>query len=268
VHSQQCTLAFSEIPQPYEYLYKLVTGNFLFKRFFDNCDVILPISNFIKNSLSQLYHVSEQKMTVMPNAIDCNKVKFSRRGRERFREENDIDGLFIFSAGRLIKEKGFHYLISAISRMEEKDDIILGIAGEGYFDKNLIRLAKSLDVNLKLFGFLKGQNLYDAFSASDIFVTPSIWDEAFGIVNIEAMACERPVIASKSGGIPEVITDNRTGLLYDRFDLDQFVDKLNILADDSSLRKKMGKEGRKRVNKHYSWDILTEEWIKVYSSLN
>jgi glycosyltransferase involved in cell wall biosynthesis len=173
----------------------------------------------------------------------------------------------VFSAGRLVREKGFHILIKSISKSQFRDKIILGIAGDGYFRNTLKLLSKKLNVQTKFFGLLENSSLVDYYCGADIFVTPSLWQEPFGIVNIEAMACECPVIATSTGGIPEIVEDRKTGFLYSPHDVNSLRNKIDFLIQNQQCAKKLGKNARKKVIKEYNWDILIKKWIALYKSL-
>jgi glycosyltransferase involved in cell wall biosynthesis len=120
------------------------------------------------------------------------------------------------------------------------------------------------------------------YSHAGLFCCPSIY-EPFGIINLEAMACEIPVVASAVGGIKEVVVDGETGLLVsanvghgktgtfelscaDTFEKD-LAKKVNMLMKDEALREKMGKAGRRRAVDHFSWGSIAKETFCLYKSL-
>jgi len=250
-------------------LWKIV-GNlsteFIYRGYFQKCKKLVAISNHIAEELKNYCQIDEKNIKIIPNGLNLKKFDFDKKGAEEFKQNNDIDKFFIFTTGRVVKEKGFQQLIKAISIMKNKD-VILGVGGEGYYKEDLIKLAEKLKINAKFFGFLEYKTFRKAFCACDVFVTPSLFQEPFGLVSIEAMAFRKPVIASAVGGIPEIIENNITGMLYDPYNYKELAEKLDIIYSDKNLRKKFGENGRKRVEKKYNWDVLIKDWIKFYKSL-
>lgn len=251
------------------FLWRFITNSVveISKRYMQRCSRVVAVSRHAAKELKDYCDLSKDKIKVIPNGLDLKKFEYSKRASEEFRKEMNLDRFFIFAAGRIVKEKGFQNLIRAISIMENKDKVILGIGGEGYYKKELTKLSRDLDVKTVFFGFLRDEKLTGAFSACDVFVTPSLVREPFGMVNIEAMSFEKPVIASSVGGIPEIVDDNITGLLYDPYDYKELAKKLEILYNDKKLRLNFGKNGRKKVERKYSWDVLVKEWIEFYKTL-
>jgi glycosyltransferase involved in cell wall biosynthesis len=265
IHSQQNIVDMNGIYSPFKAMLNFIQKNTISK-YFQDCDLIAPISGHIRSELARFHDIDEKKMKTIPNGVDCKKFRFSKKLRKDFRESHNIDNILIFVAGRMVREKGFHYLLRAVSVNTYKKDITVAIAGKGYFQEKLKYLSKKFGVEVKFLGMLEDHELIKGYCGSDIFVTPSLWPEPFGIVNIEAMACERPIIASNIGGIPEIVEDWKTGLLYNPHDINGLSEKIEIFIEDEGLRKRMGKRGRKKVEKKYNWDVLVNKWIKIYKS--
>jgi starch synthase len=118
---------------------------------------------------------------------------------------------------------------------------------------------------------LRHEDLIELLTHAEIFLCPSIY-EPLGIVNLEAMACECPVVASAVGGIPEVVVHGVTGDLVpyssraEDFESD-FAETVNLLFSDSARRERYGKAGRERVRMQFSWDRIASETISLYRSL-
>jgi glycosyltransferase involved in cell wall biosynthesis len=111
------------------------------------------------------------------------------------------------------------------------------------------------------------RELVNYYRDSDVFVFPSVWNEPFGMPVIEAMACGIPVVATKSGGIPELIEDGRSGLLVDRDDSDALADAILRLLNDNNLRESIGKVGRERVIEKFTWDRVANDLLKQYQRI-
>ncbi|MBT9151423.1 MAG: D-inositol 3-phosphate glycosyltransferase [candidate division WS2 bacterium] len=104
------------------------------------------------------------------------------------------------------------------------------------------------------------------YNAADVFCLPSTSTESFGIVNLEAMTCGVPIVASKIGGVPDVVKDGENGLLVQPKDYEALADAIIYLLENEDERERMGKNGREKVES-YSWERIAEETEKVYSSL-
>lgn len=103
------------------------------------------------------------------------------------------------------------------------------------------------------------ENLYKIYKHLDICVVPSVWPEPFGIVAVEAMACQRPLIATRVGGLQEIVDEGETGFLVEPGDAKDLSEKLEHLMDDPELRLSMGRKGRQRVLEEYTWDKIVEK---------
>ncbi len=103
------------------------------------------------------------------------------------------------------------------------------------------------------------ENLHKVYRHLDICVVPSLWPEPFGIVAVEAMACQRPLVATRVGGLQEIVVDGETGFLVDPSDPQMLADRLEQLLDDPELRRSMGLKGRERVLNEFTWDHIVQK---------
>lgn len=110
----------------------------------------------------------------------------------------------------------------------------------------------------KPIGWHRFDVLKEFYQKSDICVVPSLWQEPFGLVAVEAMATGRPVVVSDVGGLQEIVVHDETGYVYHRDDADELAQCLARLLDDAGLRRRMGDAGRKRVEENYAWDKVIE----------
>ncbi len=167
------------------------------------------------------------------------------------------DEIVICFAGQVRWNKGVDLLIKAASSIPEPRARFI-IVGECR-DKNRFpdaytpdTLAANIahDSRIRYIGYRSDiQNIYHS---SDIIVMPSRWDEPFGLINIEAGASRRPIVAAKVGGIPEIVVHGETGFLFERGDAAGFSDYLRQLVDNEALRKKMGELGRLHVERNFT----------------
>jgi glycosyltransferase involved in cell wall biosynthesis len=120
--------------------------------------------------------------------------------------------------------------------------------------------------NVVYLGARKKEELVKWYQKATIFVCPSL-SEPFGIVNLEALSCETPVIASKVGGIPEVIQNNKNGLLVQPGNPKQLAEAIQFLLDDERLREKYGEEGRRMVLQQFSQEVIAKKILEIYNEL-
>ena len=133
-------------------------------------------------------------------------------------------------------------------------------------EAELRRVLKSLPNVVWINQMLEDPDLVNLYNEAATFACPSIY-EPFGIINLEAMACETPVVATRVGGIKEVVVDRKTGLLVPPGDPVRLGKAIATLIEDPKLAARMGKAGRKRVIQHFTWDRIAEKTLKLYRSL-
>jgi glycosyltransferase involved in cell wall biosynthesis len=155
------------------------------------------------------------------------------------------------------------YVLEAFPRAQ------LLIAGNGYMYGFIKLLIKRLNIedNVKLLGFVPDKELPELYNLSDVFVLPSLYSESFGITLLEAMASGKPIVASKVGGIPEVVENGWTGILVRRGNEKDLADAIIKILTDHSLAETLASNARKLVEEKYSWSIVTEEIESVYKEV-
>lgn len=216
-------------------------------------DRVICVSNFVKRRQTQMYF-PEMKSTTIYNGIDVKKFMVQKQANN--------PNLHIVYVGQLIKEKGVYQLIDACKSLNV--DYQLSIAGKGPDEIQLQSYAAEKKVNVNWLGYIT--DVPKLFSTADIAVFPSVWEEAFGLVIAEAMAVGTAVVASNTGGIPEVV--GKAGLLFDPNDVNALSKCINKLAVDNSLRKKLEATSRTRVTEYFSLDYMVAEYSKEILAFN
>lgn len=171
----------------------------------------------------------------------------------------------ILYAGVLTRLKGVHNLIDTLEKLVKNDyDLRLVIAGEGPYKSNLKEQIAKLNLNeqIEFLGHLDQTALRKYYRRCDIFVLPSL-SEGFGRVIIEAMACGKPVIASAIGGVPELIKNNKTGLLVQPGNVEDIATKIEHLLKNEKLRVEIGKRGKGYVKDTYSNEKFFEKYREL-----
>lgn len=178
-------------------------------------------------------------------------------------EPHEAKQPYIFAMGRLVPQKGFDVLIEAF-KLSGIADWQLIIAGDGEEKESLKRQVASLglDERVTFWGRASRREVGALLKGSEFFVLPSRM-EPQGIVNLEAMACGRAVLASDTGGVSEIVSDGSTGLLVPPGDSKLLSQGISKLVEDPDLRKKLGENGRKKAEL-YDWDAVTSKYVSVY----
>lgn len=174
---------------------------------------------------------------------------------------NIDEGEFGLYFGRLIDEKGVDVLLKALTIDKELPFVIVGNGPE---EDALKKIAKDNNlVNVKFVGPKWGKELDKYLYKAKYVVCPSTWQENFPYVILQAFAACKPVIGSRRGGIPEMVTNDR-GLVYEALDYRELAEKMRILNDDQSLCKKMGAAGRKWVEDNFNDEVFYKSLIDNY----
>lgn len=192
-----------------------------------------------------------EHIKVIYNGLDLAEYDRAPAGVVYQRNDNEV---ILGNAGRLSYEKGQVFLLETAQILKEKNlPFRILIAGSGRLEKRLRRFARKIGVDdrVEFLGFIKNIR---AFNRSiDIFVLTSLW-EGFGYVMVEAMAEKIPVVAYDIGSSREIISEDETGFLVPVKDVNEMAQKVEMLINDPSLRKKMGEAGRKRVEEVFGID--------------
>ncbi len=181
----------------------------------------------------------------------------------------------VLFVGRLVERKGVLYLIEAIGRLRDAS-IRLVIVGDGperpKLEDAARRLGGGVADRVEFRGKISATELQAAYAGANAFVLPSVFDargdtEGLGVVALEAMNYGTPVVASRIGGIPDVVEDGVTGLLVPPGDAAALAAALRRVLDEPGLARKLGEAGRRRLHEQFSWEAITARWEAVYSSL-
>ncbi len=195
------------------------------------------------------------KIRIVPNAVDVSFYP-QRMGKEK---EN-----FVLYVGRLLNYKGIDSLLSAMSEVQKRADLRLVLVGDGYDRGSLEELAAKMKVRAEFMGRLERKRLIDFLSRAEMLVLPtSNRLEAFGIVLLEAMACETPVLAFDTPGVNEVAMAG--GRVFSS--TSELAESILELHENESLRMSLGRRGRRAVEEKYSWSRVLDEMESVYNEI-
>ena len=204
---------------------------------------------------------------IIPYGIDT--ALFASSAAARTDAASPCSGPLLLIVGYLIGRKNHKAVISAVSRLRETyPHIRLRIAGFGPEEAALRSLCRQLGVseNVEFLGLCSRERVRHLMSECDVFVMPS-WDEAFGIVYIEAMSQGKPVIGSRGEGIADTISDGETGFLVDPDDVDELTAKIRLVIENKDLAQRVGKAGRELVLREFTWQKNVDRLMEVYQEL-
>jgi starch synthase len=249
-------------------------------------DAIVAVSEETKIDVLKYFNVEEDKVKVIYNGI--NLQQYVVTDKTSTLEEYGIDQSkpFVLFVGRITRQKGIIHLVNAIKYIDPDTQIVLCAGAPDTpeigkeMEDSVNEVKKTRDNVIWIDVMLDKPSVIQLYSHADVFCCPSIY-EPFGIINIEAMACETPVVASAVGGIKEVVVHGETGILVpleqqeeapfepknpDKFSRD-LADGINSITRDKSLSLTMAKNGRKRVEESFDWVAIAKQMEALYKSL-
>ena len=224
----------------------------------NTADEIWVVSNFLRKRLLRIDSNKKANIKVIYNGIISDDFKqLNEIERKSVRGKLGIkDTKIVFTfVGRLCNEKGIDKFIQAMQLLKDKENIEYIIVGNNFFGtssedtyiKKLKDSAKGLENKIHFTGYIENKKLYKIYSVSDVVVIPTQVEETFSVVALEAMAMGLPVIASNSGGLPEVLSDKCAEFIKrDKDFVNNLSKEIDNLAENKELREKMGKAGKKR----------------------
>src|SRR5205814_33468 len=249
-------------------------------------DAIIAVSRETKADVERLFEVDRARVHVIHNGIDLDQYRKVDSTAALKRYGIDPDNPYLLFVGRITRQKGFQHLLRAIQFMDRGFQIVLCAAAPDTLQmaeemKTAVDHAKAQRPGVIWINEMVDQTATrELYSRAAVFVCPSIY-EPFGIINLEAMACETAVVASAVGGIKEVVADGETGFLvpleqtkegsFEPANREKFArdiaKRVNQLMKDPQLREKFGKAGRKRVEENFSWTSIAQKTKALYKTL-
>jgi starch synthase len=255
----------------------------------EGADAIIAVSGGMKRDVLAAYpQVDPGKIKVVYNGIDTQLYRPDHNTDVIERLGIDLSRPSVVFVGRITRQKGLPYLMRACHDLPPQTQIVLlagapdtaAIAAE--VEGLAIQLRGARDANGVIWvqEMLPKHEVIQVLTHATVFVCPSVY-EPMGIVNLEAMACETAVVATATGGIPEVVADGETGVLVpieqvadgtgtpvqpERF-VDDLAAAMTALIEDPARAKEMGLAGRRRAVDHFSWSRIAEDTLAVYRSV-
>ena len=232
---------------------------------YESTEVIVN-SNYMKNELQRLFGLPFEKINVLPNGVNLTNYSGIERDydfRRKYAMDNEKMILFM---GRLVYEKGVQHLIGAMPKiLEHYHDAKLVIAGKGGMIDELKAEVNALGLGNKVCfaGYLNGKDVGKMYKAADISVFPSTY-EPFGIVALEAMLAEVPIVVSDIGGLNEIVDHRETGMKSYAGNSNSIADSILELLFDPQLCANIVKKAKAKVRNQYNWNKIAQDTHFTY----
>ena len=251
----------------------------------ESADAVIAVSKETREDVLRHFHIPPERIHVIHNGIDLQEYQRVAATDALERRGIDPNRPFLLFVGRVTRQKGIIHLVEALRYVDPSIQAVLCAGAPDTKEIGAEMEAKVAEVSAARGGvlwireMLPRPDVIQLYSHAAVFCCPSVY-EPFGIINLEAMACETAVVASKVGGIPEVVVDGETGLLVDPHlkpgtwepenpeeyarDLARAIDRVAL---DPELQARFGRNGRRRVEDHFSWHAIALQTLDLYRSL-
>lgn len=249
-------------------------------------DAVVAVSSETRDDILRLFNVKPERVKVIYNGIDPSEYRRVTSQSALSKFGVDASRPYVLFVGRVTRQKGIVHLARAIRHMSRDFQVVL-CAGAPDTPEIAVEMKSAVEEAQSVHGgvlwlqeMVSRPEAIELYSHASVFCCPSVY-EPFGIINLEAMACETPVVASAVGGIKEVVVDGETGFLvpveidasrqFEPTDPEGFAlelaDRVNRLMADEPLRRRMSVAGRARVEERFTWKRIAEQTRDLYQSL-
>lgn len=251
----------------------------------EQADAVIAVSQETRADILRLFNIPPERVRVIYNGIDLDEYRYVDATDALVRYGIDPTRPYVLFVGRITRQKGIIHLVNAIPEINPELQVVLcaGAPDTPEIGREMEERVAAVSAGrpgvIWIREMVARPSVIQLYSHATVFCCPSVY-EPFGIINLEAMACETAVVASAVGGIKEVVLPEETGLLVDPLlaegsfnprDPAAFSSGLamaiNRVARDQALRTRMGQAGRRRVEQQFSWDAIAHKTVDLYRSL-
>jgi len=252
-----------------------------------NADGVIAVSQQMERDVNELYGVPPEKIEVIHNGIDSEEYGYKPDRSVLEKYGIDPDKPYVLFVGRITRQKGLVHFLNMGRYIEPGTQLVL-CAGAPDTPEIMAEMTARVeelrngrkDRTVWIAEMVPKKDLIPLYSHAHVFVCPSVY-EPFGLINLEAMACGTPVVASRVGGIPEAVAHGETGYLIpfspvsaedpEPVDPDDFAkrlaDAVNGLLKSREKRDEMGRKARERVEREFRWRVIAEKTFRFYRKL-
>lgn len=244
------------------------------KRFFDYpldllvkkfVTLFITASESARKRLKSVLNLDEHQVTNLNNGILKRQTDMSRENaRRKLKVAENI--VLVGIVANLEDRKGVIYAIKAFEKLKDQKNLLLMIEGEGVLRSELVEYVAKNDVKNVVF-IERQKNIMNFINAIDVFLLPSIANEDFPNVILEAMSYGKAVIGTKIAGIPEQISHMKDGILINPESIDEIVESVLILSQDITLREKLGNEAKIKFDRNFTADAAVKRYIDLYNKV-
>ena len=251
----------------------------------EQADAVIAVSKETRDDVLRLFTIAPEKVHVIYNGIDLAEYRKTAATDALVKYGIDPERPFVLFVGRITRQKGIIHLVNAIPQLDPALQVVLCAGAPdtpeigAEMQERVAAVSQGREGVIWVREMLTRPDVIQLYSHAAVFCCPSVY-EPFGIINLEAMACETAVVASAVGGIKEVVVPEETGILvplelkdggFEPVDAVRFSADLaagiNRVAQDPALAERFGQAGRRRVEEHFSWDAIAQKTLELYKSL-
>ena len=229
----------------------------------ERAERVIAVSAQMRADILSHFQVAPERVVVIHNGVDADA--FRRTEAREVLARHQVREPYVLFVGRISEQKGIFQLLEAARALPAEVSLVL-CASSPDTPELAARLQAAVAGRSRvqwINAMLPVPEVVQLYSHAAVFACPSIY-EPFGLINLEAMACGTPVVASRVGGIPEVVVDGETGWLVPPGDAAALAEALRGALADPARARRMGEAGRRRVEAHFSWDRIAEHTLAVY----
>jgi len=243
-------------------------------RIFETVNAQSLTSEVQHEKLNELYNYDADNIAIIPPGVDVHRFHLPDAKEKQI--DTGLPEKYVFCLSRIDTNKGHDLLLYAFALVQKKiKDVELVIGGGspnpkpremGVFEKmrNIIR-EKGMENRVKMIGYVADEMMAPYYQQAQLFVLPSLF-EPFGMTTQEAMACGKPVVASKFGGIRNVINNGKNGILVDPQNAAECAEGMIRILSDDELKASIGAEANKIITEQYSWEAIADRHIGFYQN--
>ncbi len=264
-----CTVHSLEPLRPWKeeqlgYSYRLST--WAERQALEGADRVIAVSQHSRADILRLFDVQPERVTVIHNGIDLELYR--PVDGEATRRAYGIARDYVLFVGRVSRQKGIEHLIDAVPAIAGDVQCVICSSApdtkefEAEIAAKIARQPRIVWIN----SLLREDQYVELYANARVFVCPSVY-EPFGIINLESMACQTPVVASRTGGILETVVDGETGILVEPGEPAAIASAVNQLLANPELARRYGAAGRRRVEQHFSWTSIAARTVELYQEV-